>query len=227
MTRIALYAALALMLVAVAVDVLRRGSDPERSGIRDQFPWQVALTPDGGTRIFGVTLGQTTVTEAERQLRAAAEVALFVSARDEYAVEAFLDNVRLADMPARIVLTVAVPAADVPAMYQRGTRISTLGDGARKVRLAQGDLLRVRDTAVSALTYMPRMPLDPALIEKRFGLPGHRIRETESGVVHWLYPAIGLDIAVSEGHQEILQYVSPRDFPRLLAPLRQHGESLP
>jgi hypothetical protein len=227
MTRTVLYVVLVIMLVTVMVDVLRRGDDPERSGIREQFPWQVALTSQGSARIFGVTLGQTTVAEAERQLRAAAEVALFVSARDEYAVEAFLDNVRLANMPARIVLTIAVPTADILAMYQRGARISTLGDGARKVRLSHDDLQRVRDTAVTGLTYMPRMPLDPALIEKRFGPPVQRIRETESGVVHWLYPAIGLDIALSDGRQDILQYVSPRDFPRLLAPLQQHGEPLP
>jgi len=227
MTRAVLYIFLVIMLVTVMVDVLRRGDDPERSGTGEQFPWQVTLTSQGSTRIFGVTLGQTTVAEAERQLRAAAEVALFVSAHDEYAIEAFLDNVRLANIPARIVLTVAVPAADALAMYQRGARISTLGDGARKVRLAQDDLLRARETAVTGLTYMPRMPLDPALIEKRFGLPEHRIRETESGVVHWLYPAIGLDIALSEGRQDILQYVSPRDFPGLIAPLQQHGESLP
>jgi len=61
---------------------------------------------------------------------------------------------------------------------------------------------------------------------KRFGQPSQRIREKKSGAVHWLYPQNGLDITLGGGEKPLLQYVPPRDFDRLLNPLKASGEAL-
>jgi hypothetical protein len=37
--------------------------------------------------------------------------------------------------------------------------------------------------------------------------------------VHLLYPPLGLDVVVDGDGKELLQYVAPRDFERLRAPL--------
>jgi hypothetical protein len=43
--------------------------------------------------------------------------------------------------------------------------------------------------------------------------------------VHWLYPQNGLDINLG-GEKPILQYISPRDFDKLVRPLMANGEVL-
>jgi hypothetical protein len=57
--------------------------------------------------------------------------------------------------------------------------------------------------------------LEPAIIEKRFGTPAERIGEYEE-ITHWLYPQLGLDIAVDRERKEVFQYVMPREFEALV-----------
>lgn len=208
-------------VVLLALALLIPAPEPE---VRpDQLPWQVRTLPDGTSRVFGVTLDRTTMGEAEAAFGEEAKVSLFVSSDDEYAVEGYFDALILDGLKARMVLNVALPETDLEAMYDRGLRISTLGSGSRRVTLHPDDLARVRNTPVSAITYMPDLDLEPALVEKRFGAPQRRIEDPdeESAIVHWLYPGKGLDIALSEAGQDVLQYVPPRDFQQLVRPLKR------
>jgi hypothetical protein len=54
-----------------------------------------------------------------------------------------------------------------------------------------------------------------------------RVKETGSGVIHWLYPQHGLDVVTDEKEKPLLQYVSPKNFGLLREPLLKHGEILP
>ena len=45
--------------------------------------------------------------------------------------------------------------------------------------------------------------------------------ELENGTVHWLYPKLGLDIALDSNSKGVLQYVLPKDFAALVQPLRE------
>jgi hypothetical protein len=62
--------------------------------------------------------------------------------------------------------------------------------------------------------------LDEALLEKRFGAPAERITESETGIVHWIYPDKGMDLARDPKGKVVIQYVSPADLPGLTQPLR-------
>ena len=76
--------------------------------------------------------------------------------------------------------------------------------------------------AITALTYLPSIDLDEAVINARFGKPAEQVAQAE-GTVYWLYPDQGLSILVDREGKEILQYVAPQDFAavrgRLLKPL--------
>ena len=63
-----------------------------------------------------------------------------------------------------------------------------------------------------------------------FGIPGRgpaafdRVNNASclpasEGAEHLLYPELGLDLILNPEGKEILQYVAPRDFRRLQAPL--------
>ena len=76
---------------------------------------------------------------------------------------------------------------------------------------------------VKTLNYIPAVQFDDDLIINRFGVPAEKIKlEGKQVGWHYLYPDRGLDIIYSEEGKEVLQYVLPKDFNALTAPLQSH-----
>ncbi|MBY0575883.1 MAG: hypothetical protein K2P67_04735 [Gallionellaceae bacterium] len=188
-------------------------------------PWHIEHPAPDTTRIFGLTLGRSTTMDAEQRFHEEAKSSLFKSPDGQLAVEMFFEQITLAGLKARIVINIAVPDAELQGMYERGLRISGSGSG-KKITLAPDDANRVRTLPIASLTYMPSVRLEEVIINKRFGQPAQRIRETRSGAVHWLYPQHGLDITLGNEEKPVLQYVPPGDFDKLLRPLLLNGEPL-
>ena len=187
------------------------------------FPWQINQTVDGTTQVFGLTLGQSTLQQAEHVFQSEGELSLFEPAPDkgQRVVEAYFDKVNLGGLSAKCIAVMALTPEQLQTMFERGTRISTLGDGSRKVTLHAEDVAQVRATAIYSITYLPRIRLEKDLLEKRFGKPTQVITEKESNTRHWLYPQLGLDIALDEKNNAVLQYVAPAQFEQLVRPLGQ------
>ncbi len=205
-------------LLLVLIGVMLPAPDVDRG----QFlPWQIEHTADGATRVFGITLGETTLAEAEQHLNGAAEVTLFATPDGRYRVEAYFDKVVLGGFSAKMVMVMRVTQDEAAVMYDRGVRISTLGSGTNKVTLASEDVRRVYATPIASLAYLTRTSLDDELLLKRFGEPSARVTELENETVHWLYPELGLDIARDRKGKAVLQYVLREDFEALVKPLRE------
>lgn len=209
---------LAVTIIALAVAMFIPG---QRGEMPDNLPWQIEQTPSGSTRVFGIELGKTTLGEVEQLINEPAEVSLFAKDDSQQVVEAYFDNVDFSGLRARMVLVVALGQEEIEAMFERGERIATMGSGTRKVTLSDEDMRRVRNTPVAVITYIPRINLDAAMIEKRFGSPALRVKEKEGDIEHWLYAEKGLDIALDPKGKEVLQYVPPKRFDDLLRPLQE------
>jgi len=192
---------------------------------KTDLPWHIEHLAADKVRIFGLTLGQSTTNEAEQHFQEQAKPSLFKSPDGQLAAEMFFEQVTLAEMKSKIVLSIAVPATELQGMYERGLRMSGTGSG-KKITLAPEDEARVRTLPVSGLTYMPSVRLEEDIVSKRFGQPAQRIREKKSGAVHWLYPQHGLDITLGGEEKPVLQYVSPGEFDKLLQPLLAGGEAV-
>ncbi len=212
-----------LLVLALAI-LLPTGREPLSA--RGDYPWNVTVDSEGYSQVFGITVGRSTVRQAAEVIRDPGEVSMFVAADGKQAVEVYFDRVAIGEFYAKMVLAVALDAPALQAMYERGVRISNLGGGVRKVELHPDDLVRVGDAVISSLTYIPSVNLDGAVIRKRFGAPARLLKERDSGLVHWLYPAIGLDLAVNEEGKEVLLYVKPAEFSRVTAPLQEKAEEL-
>jgi hypothetical protein len=104
-------------------------------------------------------------------------------------------------------------------MYNNGVRVANMGGGRQKITVAEADLAKLKQTPIASLTYLPKANLDAGMISSRFGEPAERIKERDSLIEHWLYPQKGLDIALDPEGKEVLQYVQPRHFESLRAPL--------
>lgn len=198
---------------------------PGKSSEKNDLPWHIEHPTPDTVRIFGLTLGSSTADEAEQRFREEAKPSLFKSPDGQLVAEMFFEQVTLAGLKSRIVVSIAVPAAELQAMYERGLRISGVGDS-KKITPAPDDVDRLRALPISSLTYMPSVRLEEGIISKRFGQPSQRIKEKKSGAVHWLYPQNGLDITLGGEEKPVLQYVPPRDFDKLLQPLLANGEVL-
>ncbi len=219
MKRTLFWPILLLSLLAVVVGVLLPGGPPPEPP--RHLPWQIEALPDGSSRVFDVTLGKTTLGEMESLLRQEAEVSLFATDEGKRVVEAYFHNVVLNGLKAKMVATLGFDRGQLQGLFDRGARIATLAQGKRKVTLSDPDLVLARNTPVVAITYLPAIDLDEQTVLRRFGSPAERVPEGSGDVVHWLYPDKGLDIAMSEEAKEVLQYVPPREFERLVTPLRK------
>jgi len=215
-----IFGVIAFALIALVIGLMIPGGEPQPA---QTFPWQIEQTTGGATRVFGLTLGESSLQQAEQVFNAEAELSLFEPAdkKRQRVIEAYFDKVTLGGLSAQLVVVMDFTEQQLQAMFGRGTRISTLGDGSRKVSLHSGDIAIVRETPIASITYLPRIRLDAALLEKRFGHPAQVIKETDSNMTHWLYPDKGLDVALDEKGNGVLQYVSPARFDQLIHPLQQ------
>jgi len=210
-------------LLALAIGILgpAQFSEPKKD-IDNHLPWKVKQS-QGTSEVFGLHLGLSTMQQGLERFLASAEVSLFVSEDDDYMVEAFFDNVNIAGLGAKIVLTADLTTTQMQGMLKRGLRISTLGSGTRKVTLHPEDLLIVRASPIANITYLPRIQLKPEFIQKRFGEPSQKIKEQKSDATHWLYPELGVDVTLSESEKDLIQYVPPSRFSALLKPLQDEA----
>jgi hypothetical protein len=211
---------LAFSILAVIVGVLFL---PGRQPGEVHLPWQVEITPQGNSRVFGVEIGRTTLAEAEQTFREPAEVSLFEHQDGLRVVEVYFNNVDISGLRARVVLVMDLDAEQLAGMYQRGERLANMGGGRRKVSLASTDLHAVKNMTFNSLSYIPRHNLDDAVVKSRFGEPAERIAEKTGKVVHWLYPEKGLDIALNPEAKEVLQYVQPARFDAVRRPLLEQA----
>jgi len=196
--------------------------DPKRN---DDLPWYIEHPTADAVRVFGLTLGKSTTNEAELRFKEEAKPSLFKSPDGKMVVEIFFEQVILAGLPSKIVLTIDVPEAQLKGMYERGLRMASTGSG-KKITMTADDIAMLRTYPISSLTYLPNLRLDDAIFLKRFGQPAQRVQEKETGLVHWLYPQNGLDITLGKGMKPLLQFVPPGNFDKLVRPLMANGEVL-
>jgi hypothetical protein len=204
-------------LVALALALLLPGGRAPEGEPR--LPWQIDTLPDGSTRVFGLTLGQSSLAEARRELETDGVLTLFRAASGEISLEAYFERLFISGLKANLVLNLQLDPAEAQAMYERGQRVSQLGSGTQKVELAALDRERMAAVPIRLITYLPTADLEPELLARLFGEPARRIAEADSGIEHWLYPDKGLDIAINPEGKEVFQYISPARFDELVAPL--------
>lgn len=205
-------------LILLATGLIIPGGNQSRV---QTFPWQIEITPGGSSQVFGLVLGKSTLQDAEQVFGASAELSLFEPSpgKGQRVVEAYFDKVTLGGLSAKVVVVLAFTPEQLQNLFERGARISTLGDGSRKVSLHADDIVLAHNTPVYTITYLPQVRLDTALLEQRFGKSGQVMTEKDTGTQHWLYPQLGLDIALDEKNNAVLQYIAPSHFADLVKPL--------
>jgi hypothetical protein len=215
---------LLITILAIAIAILAPGA--RKTSSDPKLPWLVEIGEDGANQVFGLTLGKSTIGEIRELFAEDGEVSLFRSPEGRYSLEAYFDKIFLSGLRGNFVFRISAEQSLLDEIYHSGARISQLGSGTSKVEPKEGDLPRIYQLPIELITYIPMANLDEPLIEGRFGAPAQKITEP-SGVVHWLYPDKGLDIAYNPKAKEVLQYIHPSQFQRLMEPLLDEREHIP
>jgi hypothetical protein len=212
---------LTIVVVAFAAVLFFR---PHGGDIRplENLPWQIQTLEGGASRVFGVTLGHDTMGEARERLGKDMELAIVVSGDEAGSLEMYYGNYRAGPLNGKLILAGDLDDATLSLLRQRAGLPKYLDSGARKYHLQPEDLPLGYGAPVGTITFIPSAALDEDIAGARFGPPHETIR-TGDGNTHLLYPALGLDLILNEKHRDVLQYVAPRDFARLSAPLSRSG----
>lgn len=186
----------------------------------DDFPWNVERAPSGNTRVLGLTLGGSSIADAEQRFREGAEIAIFRGTDEGLAAEAYFDQINLAGLKSRVVATIPLPKQALMEIATRGVRMSATAEG-RKITPHPEDIPIIKRMPIGSLTLIPAVRVSEDVLAKRFGPPEKTVREPISGRQHWLYPASGLDIAIGSaaGEKHVFQFVSPQNFESVMKPL--------
>lgn len=194
-----------------------------------RLPWRVTTNHHGHTQVFGFTLGETPLSEVRSFFGEEGTINLFEApgAQTPLMVEVYFEQVYLQSLRADFVITLDVDQATLKPMYERGLRISQTESGDRRVKLDPMDVEALLARPIRSITYLPQARLDPETIEKRFGPPQESRLDPKNGIVHWLYPARGFDIARNKKGKIVIQYVNRDDFAQLIMPLNQSAASTP
>lgn len=197
----------------------QEGVDPNSN-----LPWQITLDGQGGSSVFGLQPGTSTLADVRRRLGDTIEVAIIAQPDEEGALEGYYSQVPLGFVLAKVIVTVDVPKETILAMRERALKAQHMESTTRKITLHPDDLAQAEQMRVKAISVIPTVNLDEATVVQRFGQPGERLVVSEK-LTHLLYPQQGLDVLVDADGKELLQYVAPRDFAALVEPLRQAGDA--
>lgn len=222
---IAIFIAIIVALLATPL-LFMSDKMPASSETQDGMPWQVDVTSDGNSRVFGLMPGHSTLSEARQRLGTDCQVALIMAPGEVGSVEAYYESINIGMLSGKMILTLDTAAAQREEMLKRARKAEYMNSSTRRIELADTDLAALATATVGAITFIPAASLDEQIILQRFGQPAERIRNGES-LEHFLYPGKGLEIRLDPKGKEVLQYVAPRMFARLRDPLVAAATSKP
>lgn len=220
---VALAAGLLVLAVAFAPAVWRLLVDRQvpPPDAATGLPWQVQLTADGHTRIFGIEPGRSRLGDLPVPMDDLV-VGLVAAPGHTGSLEAYVERFQAGWVAGRLVVAAEAAQAERQA-WQAGARREGGAGGALRYVLVGEARRQALAAPVRGLTFIPSVDLGPETLVDRFGAPPEVVRPG-GRLEHWLYPGLGLAITVDAEGREVMQYVAPPDFDaRLRAPLRGVG----
>ena len=190
----------------------------------DIYPWQITIQADGKSRIFGITLDESTLNDASTLFAREYNLGLFETINQPLSLEAYFNEVTMGGISGKFILTLEATQEELAALLQNAIKRKVLESGAKRYSLSADTTTALAQKRITSMSYIPYINLDEEIINKRFGEPAERIIVDEKRQ-HLLYPELGLDLMLDEDGKELLQYVAPAKFEQLRQPLLEKYKS--
>ncbi|MGB5337902.1 MAG: hypothetical protein WBO06_02280 [Gammaproteobacteria bacterium] len=202
-----------LFFILVAVGLAFFNSDEQYSSKQHSdepltgLPWQIDILPGGGTRVFGITLGRTTLGEAIKQLGDDMDLAIIAAPHETGTLEAYYSHHSFGPITGKLIIVLDIAPDALSPLRERAFQ----DGGSRRYRLHPDDLPLAYRAPVKIIHFMPSFNLDEEIAQARFGTPAEII-PVHAQQKHLLYPDKGLDLILNADDKEVLQYLSPDKF---------------
>jgi hypothetical protein len=205
---------LALLTVTlVAVSLLffnsteQSGNEQHNNAPVTGLPWQIDKLPGGDTRVFGITLGQTTLDEAIELLGDDMKLAIIAAPYESGTVEAYYSHHTAGPITGKMILVLDFDPEVLSHLRERAIQ----DGGTRRYHLHPDDLPVAYRAPIRVINFLPSFNLDEEIVQARFGTPAE-ILQIDEQPQHWLYPDKGLDLILNTDGKEVLQYLRPDEF---------------
>lgn len=191
------------------------------------LPWQITVSPDGASlTVFRLTLGESTLQDGVNKLGRRYELGVFEDKEGRLGLEGYFRDAVVGGLNARLVLSAQLPESALAALKTHAGKGEPTVDQGQRYPVAEADHDLALSAVITAITYLPVVKFDAALVRQRFGEPAERVAVQDGA--HWLYPALGLDLLLGDNGGALLQYAPPAEFEqRLRVPLRKINEGKP
>jgi len=164
---------------------------------------------EGRLHVLGVTLGETTLNQAELILQSKSDVALYIYPQEHpkagLKLEAFFPAI--ADHT-KVILLLDMNDKKLKEIETRATIPHLYENKVARMNLAAGDVTLVHKATVRELTLIPNLTISTATLKARFGEPD-RIQSLEQDGAVYSYDAIGLKAVISKDEPPVLYFTNP------------------
>jgi len=163
----------------------------------------------GHLHVLGITLGKTSLKQAELILKSQSDVALYIypqgNPKAGLKLEAFFPAI--ADHT-KVILLLDVVGKGLKSIESHATIPHLYPNQVARMNLAAEDFTIVHDATVAELTLIPNLNISSDTLKARFGTPD-QILKIDQDRNRYIYKAIGLDAVVSKKEPPVLHFINP------------------
>lgn len=190
---------LILLMIGTALMIMVMGEKQVPSDI-NSTPWEVSIINNENVRVFGITLGKTTIQDANQILASFPETRLVMDDSQAKLVAVY-DELIIGGFIASIELSYALDAESLKQLADKSSNISDKSYGL----LDKNAEMALLSTVINGLIYRPSIDFDIDAILQRFGQPAREDKPTDS-ITHMDYPDLGLEIIVDTQGPDLFKY---------------------
>ena len=180
----------------------------------DYTPWQIDSLDNGTTRVFGLTLGKTTIQEANQIFASFADTRLTVKTDSDgspqYELIAYYDEITMSGLVASLHLNYKLDQQQLASLYQQvknSEPVTSPNMTEQHYKLDNDTEISYLSTPISSITYIPVINYGQETIRQRFGQAKDETA-TADGEQIWNYPDLGLKIYIYTDQPERFIYAS-------------------
>ncbi len=201
---------LLLVVVTVTAAVFFWNSNRLQHENKQKDTW---VDERGKLHVLGITLGESSLREAERALQSRSEVALYLYPVEHpkagMKLEAYFPSI--ADHTKVILLLDAAPEM-LKQMEKRASRPQLFPNRVARLSMAPEDNQLASEMVVRELTLIPSAKITQESLSARFGTPGQILHPAPETTLY-RFPAIGLEATLSPDEPAHLHFTNPTSVP--------------
>lgn len=165
------------------------------------MPWQSYAT-NGITKVFGLTLGKSTLKDAMMLFGKELEISVFKDKKNNTkSLEVYFDGTKLGGISAKIILTLNAKQSHYELLNANIKNYKTMPSGNEKIEFQNYIYPKLINLTIKDISFIPSINLSEKEIINTFGAPHSKQNNI------WIYPKKGLKILIDE-KLKILEYTN-------------------